>query len=72
MNITQKIKQHLKDKGYKERGNTFTRIDSWPNREICYTFRGGGWVNLYYREFPASEGWMIKNIRLSQLWEESI
>ena len=66
MTKTQELQEYLLRNGFTQRGKRFERSRSWERKEVTFTFLGGGWVEKYEREYPASEGWSIKKYRVSK------
>ena len=57
--LTDELKRSLKLNGYREYdgGNSYEIVGDRKSKSI--TFLGHGWVEIYEREYPASEGWAI-------------
>ncbi len=68
MTKTEQLKQILKTNGYNQLGSVFYKSIPYPRASVSYTFLGGGWIEEYYREFPAKEGWSIQKFRISMFF----
>lgn len=64
--LTEELKRSLKLNGYftRDDGNSFEK--SGDRRWKSITFLGHGWVDIYEREYPASEGWGMFKVTVGE------
>jgi len=70
---TQRLKKSSINNGFTTYNETFYHIRKrGENRDIDFTFLGGGWVKKYIREYPAKEGWSSGVCRCSAFFNETL
>ena len=68
--LTTQLKEALKMNGYHDWGNTFRKVDSY--KEKSFKFLGHGWVEVYERQYPATEGWSQFNTHVGHALENHV
>lgn len=69
--FTQRLKKSLITNGFATNDDLFYHIHRrHENRDIDFTFLGGGWVKKYIREYPAKEGWSSEICRCSEFFDQ--
>lgn len=68
MTKTDEFIRALRDNGYQE-GRADGKRCFWKHadrRDLSFRLLGKGWVHVYEREYPSSEGWSMYNARVSE------